>query len=98
MQVSSNGGTQARWRQDGNELFYVALDRRLMAVPIVRGPKGALDSRTPVPLFLTRIGGAVTGPQKQQYDVSRDGQRFLMNTLNQESSSPISVVLNWRPK
>jgi len=98
MQLSSNGGTQARWRHDGTELFYVALDGRLMAVPIVRGPKGALESRTPVPLFLTRIGGAVTGPQKQQYDVSLDGQRFLMNTLNQESSSPISVVLNWRPK
>jgi Tol biopolymer transport system component len=98
MQVSNAGGAQVRWRRDGNELFYVALDGRLMAVTIVRGPGGALDSRTPVPLFLTRIGGAVSGPQKQQYDVSLDGQRFLMNTLSQESSFPISLVLNWRPK
>jgi hypothetical protein len=79
-------------------LFYVALDGRLMAVTIVHRPGGTLDSRTPVPLFVTRIGGAVSGPQKQQYDVSLDGQRFLMNTLSQESSSPISLVLNWNPK
>jgi hypothetical protein len=69
-----------------------------MAVSIVHGPTGALDSRAPVPLFLTRLGGSVKGPQKQQYDVSADGQRFLMNTVSEESSSPISVVLNWRAK
>src|SRR5262249_36739050 len=33
-QVSTNGGAQARWRSDGKELFYIALDGRLMAVPI----------------------------------------------------------------
>lgn len=98
MQVSTNGGTQVRWRQDGSELFYVGLDGRMMAVPITRSVAGALDSGTPVPLFLTRLGAAPTGPQKQQYDVSLDGQRFLINTLSQESSSPISVVLNWRQK
>jgi hypothetical protein len=34
---------------------------------------------------------------KQQYDVTRDGQRFLLNSLTEESApSPITVVLNWQ--
>ena len=32
--ISTNGGAQVRWRRDGKELFYIALDDRLMAVPI----------------------------------------------------------------
>ena len=38
--VSTNGGAQTRWRRDGKELFYVAFDDRLMAVPIGLSPGG----------------------------------------------------------
>jgi hypothetical protein len=62
MQVSNAGGAQVRWRRDGNEWFYVALDGRLMAVTIVRGPGGALDSRTPVPLFPTSLRRSAHSP------------------------------------
>jgi serine/threonine protein kinase len=51
-QVSTNGGVQPRWRRDGKELFYLALDRKLMAVP-VRGVS-TLEFGAGVPLFEAR--------------------------------------------
>ena len=98
--ISTNGGSQVRWRRDGQELFYIALDDRLMAVPIRFASNGqALEAGTPVPLFATRVGGAVQYANRQQYMVSPDGQRFLMNTVTEEpSASPITVILNWKPR
>jgi len=94
-QVSSNGGAQVRWRPDAKELFYIGLDGRLMAVPI-RFAGGEPEIGTPAPLFTTRLGGAVQGIAKQQYIVSADGQRFLVNTVADEAASPITVILNWK--
>ena len=98
-QVSSNGGAQVRWRSDGKELFYIGLDEELMAVSV------RLDSNNhtaqfgdAAPLFRTRVGGAVQDIQRQQYVVSPDGQQFLMNTIIEEATSPITVILNWRKK
>jgi Tol biopolymer transport system component len=97
--VSTNGGAQARWRRDGKELFYIALDGRLMAVPIRIAPNAqTIDAGTPVPLFATRVGGALSYPNSQQYDVSPDGQRFLMNTIVEGTPLPITVILNWKAK
>ncbi len=100
LQVSTNGGAQVRWRADGKELFYIALDGRLMAVPIGLAPnRQSLESGVPVPLFLTNIGGAIQGAYKQQYVVAGDGQRFLMNSVvTQATPSPVTVILNWQPK
>jgi hypothetical protein len=49
---------------------------------------------------MTDVGGAIAqGVSWQQYAVSADGQRFLMNTLVQEANaSPMTLILNWRPK
>jgi len=93
--VSTNGGAQPRWGGN-NELFYIALDGQLMSVPIRYSPDGReIRPETPVSLFATRVGGAVHSNDRQQYVVSSDGKRFLMNTLT-EVSSPISVILNWK--
>jgi len=95
--VSRNGGAQVRWRRDGSELFYVAADDRLMAVPMRFAANGQLiEVGAPTALFTTHIGGAVRGADRQQYMVSSDGQRFLMNTIMEEASSPIIVLLNWK--
>lgn len=95
--VSTNGGAQVRWRRDGKELFYIALDGRLMAVPIERTSNGqSLEPGTPVPLFATRVGGA-RNFGRQQYVVSADG-RFLMITVTEEAPAPITLILNWKPK
>ena len=98
-QVSSNGGAQPRWRSDGKELFYIGLDEQLMAVPVrLDSPHHAAQFGDAAPLFRTRVGGAVQDIQKQQYVVSPDGQQFLMNTIIEEATSPITVILNWRKK
>jgi serine/threonine protein kinase/Tol biopolymer transport system component len=99
-QISSAGGAQVRWRRDGKELFYIALDGRLMAVSTrTAAHSETFDAGAPVPLFRTRLGGAVQAINRQQYIVSADGQRFLMNTLTEESgTSPLMVVLNWNAK
>ena len=98
-QVSTGGGNQPRWRSDGKELFYVAADARLMAVPIaVGGNPQALQAGAPVPLFRTRLasGANISGLiSKPQYAVASDG-RFLMNlAVEGATAPPITVVLNW---
>ncbi len=98
-QISTNGGAQPRWRRDGKELFYIALDGRLTAVPVLIDAQGQIQAGTPTPLFLTRpAGGPVPGVQKQQFAVAADGQRFLVNTITDEAAAaPITLVLNWKP-
>ena len=100
IRISTDGGDQVRWRPDGKELFYIARDGQLVAVPIRAGPSNeTLVAGTPVRLFATRVGGWVGGLPGPQYVVASDGQRFLMNTLSGEViTSPITVILNWRPK
>jgi Tol biopolymer transport system component len=97
--LSTNGGAQVRWRHDGRELFYIALDGRLMAVPIQLASNGqSVQAGAPVPLFATHVGGALQGVNRQQYAVSPDGQRFLMNTITEDATGPITVILNWKAK
>jgi Tol biopolymer transport system component len=97
--VSTNGGAQVRWRRDGKELFYVALDGRLMSVPIrLNTTRNTPEVGIPVPLFNTRVGGAVQGGNLQQYVVSPDGQQFLMSTISEVRTPAITVILNWKPK
>jgi dipeptidyl aminopeptidase/acylaminoacyl peptidase len=100
-QVSTGGGIAPRWRRDAKEIYYIAPDQKLMAVPIrsdaARGDS-ALEVGQPVALFQTRIleDGVYALADKQQYDVTADGQRFLINTpVEGATSSPLTVVLNW---
>jgi Tol biopolymer transport system component len=98
-QISSDGGSQVRWRRDGKELFYVALDGRLMAVPFrVASNTEVPEIDAPAALFAPPLGGAVQqGDPRHQYVVSSDGQRFLVATVTEATSSPITVILNWKP-
>ena len=93
-QVSAEGGSQPRWRRDGKELFYVAPDDSLMVVSIRSTAAQMLDMGRPVRLFRTRL---VAGDQpKQQYAVTSDGERFLMNVVAEEVNvPPITIVQNW---
>lgn len=89
--VSTNGGSQPRWRADGKELFFIASDRKLSVVQ-VRESSNAITFSNPKPLFETRgISGLGSS-----YDVNRDGQRFLMLVPIEETfPSPLTVVVNW---
>jgi Tol biopolymer transport system component len=97
-QVSAGGGVQARWRADGRELFYLAPDNRLMAVPIsVDSPDSAPAIGSPVPLFAAHLSGSPQALTVRSYSVSRDGQRFLMD-VPVETALPVTVILNWKPR
>jgi hypothetical protein len=96
-QVSSDGGVYPRWGAGGRELFYVALDGKLMSVS-VRG-EAALEIGSAEPLFEPRmVGGAgIAVGRQQQYAVAPDGRRFLINAPVEDGSvSPLTVVLNWQ--
>jgi eukaryotic-like serine/threonine-protein kinase len=73
IQISNHGGAQARWRADGKELYYIGLDKKLMAVSIDTS-HGKLEAGVPHALFQTRI----IAPRIVlfQYAVSPDGKRF----------------------
>ncbi len=88
-QVSNAGGETPRWRPDGRELYYFAPGGRLMAVDVKTGD--SFEAGTPRFLFkaqIKRLPGA-------QYDVSADGQRFLVNLSEEDPSLPVTVVLDW---
>jgi Tol biopolymer transport system component len=96
-QVSTSGGTQVRWSANGNEIFYLAPDGKLMSASV--GLNGAApDVKLAVALFQTYLatGTNVIG-NKPQYAVSRDG-RFLLNTAVESPSAPIVVSINWMQK
>jgi len=100
-QVSTGGGSQPRWRPDGKELFYVATDGKLMAVPIDVTPQSrAVTPGTPAALFATHLangaGISLSGYQSRAlYAVAADG-RFLMNvTIEADHAAPITIVQNW---
>jgi Tol biopolymer transport system component/predicted Ser/Thr protein kinase len=90
VQVSNGGGCQARWGRNGQHLFYVAPDRKLMEVPIEERD-GRLIVGVPRPLFQTRI----ISPRFVlfQYDVSPKMDRFLINSLRPDS--PLTLISNW---
>lgn len=97
VRVSTGGGRQPRWRRDGKELFFISLDSKLMAVSIPREPASGVG--TPEALFEAPFSPSGTGvpypATSFQYDVTADGQRFLMRTPAADSTVPITVVLNW---
>jgi Tol biopolymer transport system component len=97
--VSIDGGAQVRWNPNGKELFYIAADDRLMAVPIRFVSNGqAVEPGTPLGLFATNVGSTAINTNRQQYAVSPDGQSFVMNSVLEEAStSPLTVILNWKP-
>ena len=98
MPVSTGGGEQVRWGRRGSELFYIAGDRRLMAVPIRLSPNGrSADVGQVAPLFRTGFDPTTYQQVRQQYSVSDDGQRFLMNVpTDVREPSSIVVILNWK--
>jgi hypothetical protein len=93
-QVSSGGGEQPRWRGDGKELFYLSSDGKVMAAPVTTAAN--FDAGTPVALFQATPRQPVPLYDLFVYDVSRDGQRFLINTqVKSAETQPMSLVLNW---
>jgi len=99
--ISTNGGTDPLWRQDGRELYYRAGDQ-MMAVNVVSNGRSLTASKPKVLWRGHYLAGAgsscgMAGPTSANYDVTPDGERFLM----MEDASPnaecelLRVVSNW---
>jgi Tol biopolymer transport system component/tRNA A-37 threonylcarbamoyl transferase component Bud32 len=94
VQVSTAGGAQVRWAKNGQEMFYVAPDGKMMSVSLAAAG-AAVTVTAPVALFQTHLatGTNVLGI-KPQYAVAKDG-RFLLNTAIESASPPIVLSVNW---
>jgi eukaryotic-like serine/threonine-protein kinase len=93
-QVSSAGGDEPRWRQDGKELFYLSSEGKMMAVAVTAGAR--FQANSPVTLFQTHPRHPVSAQDAFSYDVSGDGQRFLIITkVDETNAAPLSILLNW---
>jgi serine/threonine protein kinase len=92
--ISSGGGYQPRWRRDGKELLYFTEDGKLMSVAVTLMP--SFTAGAPKVLFQAPIYGGGTTLEQHRWDLTPDGQRFLINTISGDVSSPIAVVVNWQ--
>jgi len=89
IRIDSAGGAQPRWSRDGKTIYYIAPDKKLMAVSFDAQKHSAGAPRT---LFQTRIVSPTF--VLFQYDVSPDG-RFLINSFPSDHSSPLTLVTDW---
>jgi len=90
--ISNGGGYQPRWRRDGKELLYFTGDAKLMSVDVTLG--GTFKADIPKVLFQVPIFGGGAS-QQHRWDMTPDGQRFLINTIGGDVSAPLTLVENW---
>jgi Tol biopolymer transport system component len=96
-QVSVAGGDRPRWRRDGRELFYLS-GNKLMSAAVTIDDRGfAIGAANP--LFDVRPSdrtGVFGVRMMHVYDVTADGQRFIVNTASDQTSvTPVTLVVNW---
>ncbi|HEY1679266.1 MAG TPA: protein kinase [Candidatus Sulfotelmatobacter sp.] len=88
--VTSEGGSEARWRSDGQELFFASDDLTITSVQV---HESASEFRVLSSHPLFRMPVSVN---EKNYDVTRDGQRFLVTyRTHREQSAPLAVMTNW---
>ncbi|HYT69255.1 MAG TPA: protein kinase [Vicinamibacterales bacterium] len=100
LQISNGGGTDPVWRRSGGELYYRA-ESKMMVVSVTTSPQ--FKASAPKQLWEgaysqgTGSSCGMPGVSSSNYDVSADGQRFLMVRDDDESAvaTKIVVVLNW---
>lgn len=91
VQISTNGGQNARWMPDGKHLLYMATDHQVITVPlelgatVQAGEQRALFRLPPTP-----------SNSPLEFDVARDGKRLLLAAPVGRASAPIDVMVNWQ--
>jgi hypothetical protein len=91
-QVSQEGGSEARWRDDERELFYIDRDNFIVAVEVTTA--GTFDTGSTHRLFQFHGAGG-----EFRYDVSADGRRFLVTSaLAENLALPVTVITDWTRK
>ena len=90
VQISSGGGVMPRWRGDGRELYYIAGDQKVVAVEIRTAgdriePGKARELFAVNPLY----------PGGNPLDVTRDGNLFVVATVQPGQEAPVRLISNW---
>lgn len=92
-QISTEGGTEPRWRADGRELYYRSGDGKLMAVSV----RPDFTTSAPTALFAAPALSSGSIYFGHRFASSADGKRFLFAALpGTLSREPLSVVVNWQ--
>jgi eukaryotic-like serine/threonine-protein kinase len=86
-EVSTQGGEYPVWSHDGDELYFLGADGRLMVATVKTGADGSFEATAPKALFQTHT-------EERPFAVSKDGH-FLIATPVSQSGAPISVIVNW---
>jgi serine/threonine-protein kinase len=93
-QISTAGGDQAMWNPNGKEIIYLGFDRNLYSVPYTSG--STFEAGEPTVLFTTRLPQTGLTDERNNYLITPDGQRLLLNNLVDETLyAPLIVVMNW---
>jgi hypothetical protein len=86
-QISTNGGDYPVWSRDGKELYFIGADGKMMAVEVKTGANFAASE--PKPLFDSHLAGS-------GFDVGKDGRFLIPTQIEQSSSAPMTIVVNWQ--
>jgi Tol biopolymer transport system component/tRNA A-37 threonylcarbamoyl transferase component Bud32 len=96
-QITAQGGIEPKWRHDGRELYYLAFDGKMMAVPV--NPARAdrrFEAGTPSALFETPLVVSRTqAPRDRRYDVAPDGRFLMAAPAATMGPLPVTAVVNW---
>jgi hypothetical protein len=92
--ISTGFGKQPRGRGDGREIFYVAADGKLMAVPVKpRGTNLDVGARC---LCSTPVLAPTASVARYSYEVTPDGRQFYLIARDEnEKTIPVTLLLDW---
>jgi Tol biopolymer transport system component len=92
-QISKDGGTMPRWRRDSRQLYYWALDGRIMAVD-VNDAGSSFQASSPVELF--KVQPPTLRTNDISFDVTDNGQRFLIvEPVERVQTQPLTFITDW---
>ena len=92
--MSADGGAYPRWRGDGGELYFVSARNRVTATGVTHG--SGLSFGKPVNLFDLALGDvSVVAGAGSPFDVSADGQRFIIVAVRTGGAVSLTVAVNW---
>ena len=89
-QVSRSGGTEPRWRGDGKEIFFLSPENKLMAAAV-----NASGSNLQIGNAETLFEIHPANPPGYHYDVTKNGKRFLVDSIKEGNFQPLALIINW---
>ncbi len=96
-QVSRGGGSEPRWSADGKAIFFIGPGQMLTRVEVNAGAAtgGSFSAAVPHPMFPIRTRAPISSTDVFNYDVARDGRRFLVNQyVKPDQAAPLNIVIN----